>query len=153
MIAQTLKWIGGTGGFLELIDQRRLPAELVIVRCQDIEGVREAIRTLTVRGAPAIGVAGAYGLVLAMQSLGQGDGLQEGLACLAKSCDYLASARPTAVNLFWAMDRVRGKAEEFVSGTAEAGLEQLREIVLAEAEAIYNEAGHMCSLLGESGSK
>ena len=153
MIVQTIKWVGGTDGFLELIDQRRLPAELVKVHCRDIERVYEAIKTLAVRGAPAIGVAGAYGLVLAMQRLGAGDGLQEGLACLAKSYEYLASARPTAVNPFWAMDRVRDKADGFVAGGEKVSLRRLREVVLAEAEAIYNEDVNMCRRIGENGQK
>ena len=71
MIAQTLKWVGGVGGFLELTDQRLLPDELVKLRCSDIEQVYEAIRSLAVRGAPAIGVTAAYGLVLGLQKLSQ----------------------------------------------------------------------------------
>ncbi len=61
MIAQALKWIGGVDGFLELIDQRQLPAEFVKLQCRDIEQLCEAIKTLAVRGAPAIGVAGLTG--------------------------------------------------------------------------------------------
>ena len=69
MVAAAVKWVGGVDGFLELIDQRRLPGELVKLQCRNIEQLYNAIKTLTVRGAPAIGVAGAYGLVLAMQKL------------------------------------------------------------------------------------
>jgi len=67
MIVQAVKWVGGVDGFLELVDQRRLPAEFVKLQCRDIEALFEAIKTLAVRGAPAIGVSAAYGLVLAMQ--------------------------------------------------------------------------------------
>ena len=67
MIVQALKWVGGVDGFLELIDQRKLPGEFVRLQCRDIEQLFEAIRTLTVRGAPAIGVSAAYGLALGMQ--------------------------------------------------------------------------------------
>ncbi len=80
----------------------------------------EAIKTLAVRGAPAIGVCAAYGLALGMQKLAAGDDLKRGLACLVESCEYLASSRPTAVNLFWAMDRVKRSAEEFIA--AEPGV-------------------------------
>jgi len=69
MIAQTLKWIGGTDGLLELIDQRLLPTEFVKLECRDTEQLFVAIKTLAVRGAPAIGVSAGYGLVLAMQKL------------------------------------------------------------------------------------
>ncbi len=69
MIAQTLKWIGDVDGFLELIDQRQLPGELVKLQCRDTDQLYEAIKTLAVRGAPAIGVSAAYGLVLTLQKL------------------------------------------------------------------------------------
>jgi methylthioribose-1-phosphate isomerase len=115
MIAQTLKWIGGIDGFLELTDQRRLPTEFVKLPCNSIEELFEAIRTLAVRGAPAIGVAAAYGLVLGMQKLSDSTSAHEGLSVLAQSGDYLCSSRPTAVNLFWAVDRIRRKAEELVA--------------------------------------
>jgi methylthioribose-1-phosphate isomerase len=100
MIVQALKWVGGIDGFLELIDQRKLPGELVRLQCRDIEQVYEAIKTLAVRGAPAIGVCAAYGLALGMQKLAAEDSLKRELARLVESCEYLASSRPTAVNLF-----------------------------------------------------
>ena len=103
MIVQALKWIGGVDGFLELIYRRRLPAELINLQCRDTEALFEEIKTLAVRGAPAIGVSAAYGLVLAMQKLNPADGLEQGLKVLAKASQYLASARPTAANLFWAL--------------------------------------------------
>src|SRR4051812_22714415 len=80
-----------------LLDQRKLPGEVVELECRTIPELAEAIKTLAVRGAPAIGVAAAYGLALA--SL-RGDDLAEAAATLAAS-------RPTAVNLFWALDRMR----------------------------------------------
>jgi methylthioribose-1-phosphate isomerase len=153
MIAQTLKWIGSVDGFLELIDQRRLPGEFIKLQCRDSEQLCEAIKTLAVRGAPAIGVAAAYGLVLGMQKLADADDVERGLTVLAQSAEYLASSRPTAVNLFWALDRVRKKAEDFVARQSEANLQTLREIVLAEANAIYEEDVDMCRRIGENGEK
>jgi methylthioribose-1-phosphate isomerase len=161
MIAQAVKWVGGTDGFLELIDQRRLPAEFVKVQCRNVEQLCEAIKTLAVRGAPAIGVAAAYGPVLAMQKLGSrkagslhgADDLQQALKVLAKSCKYLASSRPTAVNLFWALDRVRQTAERFVTDQRTATLQQLREAVLAEADAIYEQDVDMCLRIGQNGER
>jgi methylthioribose-1-phosphate isomerase len=163
MITETLKWVGGIDGFLELIDQRRLPGEFVKLQCKDIEQLFEAIKTLAVRGAPAIGVAAGFGLCLAMQKLedrkqktevrSQKIDMQCGLDCLQESCEYLASSRPTAVNLFWAMDRVRQKAEEFVAAEPETNLRELREVVLAEANAICAEDVDMCRRIGQNGEK
>jgi len=153
MIATALQWIGGIDGVLELLDQRRLPGEFVKFQCDNIEAVYEAIKTLAVRGAPAIGVAGAYGLVLAMQKLDAGDTLEKGLACLSSQCKYLASARPTAVNLSWALERVKRKSEEYVAAEAGVDLEKLRVFVLAEANAIYQEDVDMCRRIGENGEK
>ena len=165
MIVQAVKWVGGVDGFLELVDQRRLPAEFVKLECRDIEALFEAIKTLAVRGAPAIGVSAAYGLVLAMQKLTSSGGLQEGLKVLAQSSESLSSSRPTAVNLFWALERVRRKAEEFVGSQPEAtsqesqsavlgtpfGVRLLAEAVLAEANAIYQEDVEMCRRIGQNG--
>ena len=153
MIAQTLKWVGDVDGFLELIDQRRLPSELVKLQCRDIEQLFEAIKTLAVRGAPAIGVAGAYGLVLAMQKLDTRYSMLDALECLKKAADYLDSSRPTAANLFWAIDRVKQKAEEFVAAEPETNLRELRKVVLAEANAICAEDVDMCQRIGENGEK
>jgi len=153
MIAAAVKWVGGVDGFLELIDQRRLPGEFVKLRCRDIEQLYEAIKTLTVRGAPAIGVAGAYGLVLAIQNLDIRCPMPEALECLKKAADYLGSSRPTAANLFWAMDRIKSKAEDFVAGRARANLRELQEIVLGEANAICREDVDMCRQIGKNGEK
>ena len=153
MIAQALKWVGGVDGFLELIDQRRLPCEVIKVECRDIEQLYEAIKTLAVRGAPAIGVGAAYGLVLALQKTTGDDDLMAGLMWLEKSSEYLASSRPTGANLFWALERVRKKAEGFVGSRPEANLQALRERVLEEANAIYAEDVDMCRRIGENGEK
>ncbi|MHC4622540.1 MAG: S-methyl-5-thioribose-1-phosphate isomerase [Planctomycetota bacterium] len=153
MIAQTLKWVGRADGFLELTDQRKLPGECALVQCRNVEQVWEAIKTLTVRGAPAIGVAAAYGLVLSLQKLNADDGLKAGLSALAESCKYLASSRPTAVNLFWAVDRVSRNAKVHVAGRPDANLQTLKELVLAEANAIFQEDVDMCRRIGENGQK
>ena len=76
MIVQAVKWIGDIDGCLELVDQRRLPAEFVKLQCRDVETLFEAIKTLAVRGAPAIGVSAAYGLVLALQKLSADDSIE-----------------------------------------------------------------------------
>jgi len=147
MIVQVVKWIGDIDGYLELIDQRRLPEEFVKLQCRDVETLFEAIKTLAVRGAPAIGVSAAYGLVLALQKLDTNEGIEKSLAVLKHAREYLASSRPTAVNLFWAMDRVWRAASPAES------LQQLREIVLREANAIHKEDVDMCRRIGRHGEK
>jgi methylthioribose-1-phosphate isomerase len=118
MNVETLKWVGDTDGFLELIDQRRLPGEFVKLQCADIEQLYEAIKTLAVRGAPAIGVTAAYGLVLGMKKLTADDDLKAALACLKQSCKYLATSRPTAVNLFRSLETVEHDAGRLTGAAA-----------------------------------
>jgi methylthioribose-1-phosphate isomerase len=153
MIAQTVKWVGGTDGVLELIDQRRLPQEFIILTIRDARELHEAIRTLAVRGAPAIGVAAAYGPVLALQQLGDRDNsVAQALKETIAACDFLATSRPTAVNLFWALDRIRGRAHE-VASNPRATSRELHEAILAEAHAIYEEDVKMCRRIGLNGEK
>jgi len=147
MIVQAVKWVGGIDGCLELVDQRRLPAEFVKLQCRDVETLFEAIKTLAVRGAPAIGVSAAYGLVLALQKLSADDNIEKSFAALKIAREHLASSRPTAVNLFWALDRVWQAAVPVET------LLQLREIVLTEANAIYEEDVNMCRRIGQHGEK
>jgi methylthioribose-1-phosphate isomerase len=153
MIAQSLKWTGDVGGFLEIVDQRRLPADFVKLRCRDVESLFEAIKTLAVRGAPAIGVAAAYGLVLSLQNLSDSDDLAQGLEKLDKAAEYLASSRPTAVNLFWALDRIKKKACDFTATRPDAKLRDLHEAVFAEADAICREDIDMCLRIGQNGQR
>jgi methylthioribose-1-phosphate isomerase len=153
MITETLKWVGGIDGFLELIDQRRLPGEFVKLQCKDIEQLFEAIKTLAVRGAPAIGVAAGFGLCLAMQKLNDFADLTQALSHLEKAGDYLATARPTAVNLFWAMDRIKNRVSGNQGIRTSGNQTSLREAVLAEAHAIYQEDVDMCRRIGQNGEK
>ena len=166
MIVQAVKWIGDINGCLELVDQRRLPAEFVKLQCRGIETLFEAIKTLAVRGAPAIGVSAAYGLVLALQKLSADDSIEKSLEALTIAREYLASSRPTAVNLFWALDRVWRAAVGWANAVfahAELSrvqqvahpttLQQLREVVLCEANAIYKEDVDMCRQIGQNGEK
>jgi len=152
MIAETVKWVGGVDGVLELIDQRRLPNEFEILRIRSVEQLYEAIKTLAVRGAPALGVAAAYGPLLALHWLSPGESPGEAMDHVLKACDYLASSRPTAVNLSWALDRVRARARGAAS-EAGATVEKLQEAILAEANAIWAEDVEMCRRIGENGEK
>ena len=94
---------------LDLLDQRLLPEEIVYLPLQSSEDVWEAIRHLKVRGAPAIGIAAAYGVYLGSRHAGGDKG--QWLQLVHQACEYLATSRPTAVNLFWALDRMKARAE------------------------------------------
>ena len=153
MIFRTLEWVGGIEGYLELTDQRKLPGEFVKLRCHNTEQVYEAIKTLAVRGAPAIGVAGAYGLVLAMQGLTADDGLERAMSVADRAAEYLASSRPTAVNLSWALDRVVQGAKAFIAERPKASVRDLRKSMLDQANAIYQEDVEMCRRIGANGEK
>lgn len=99
----TIAWIGDETGHLELLDQTRLPHEFVVLRLDSAEGVVDAIVRLAVRGAPAIGVAAAYGLLLGVRRLRP---LPAAFVDATRTvAARLAAARPTAVNLQWALDR------------------------------------------------
>jgi len=140
-------WIGGRNGFLRLIDQTRLPNELVYRDCRTVEEVWQAIRTLQVRGAPAIGLAAAYGLVLAIRPthppLASGSARER----LAAAASYLRTSRPTAVNLFWALDRMTRAA----ASTQASSQADLLDVLLQEAHHIYAEDLAMCRAIGEAG--
>lgn len=153
MIFRTLEWIGGIEGYLELTDQRKLPGEFVRLRCHNTEQVYAAIKTLAVRGAPAIGVAGAYGLVLALQGVTADEGLERAMSVAARAAEYLASSRPTAVNLSWALDRVVQRAKAFIAERPKASMRDLRKSMLDQANAIYQEDVEMCRRIGANGEK
>src|SRR3954452_2841439 len=141
--APTIRWSGGTDGHLVLLDQTRLPAETVFLECRRAEDVWQAIKRLSVRGAPAIGVAAAYGVCV---------GVKEGRE-LDEVCDYLATSRPTAVNLFWALERMRRVAEERSSSPSLKGKENsLAEWLLVEARAIDQEDREYCAAMGRHGA-
>jgi len=152
MNIEAVKWIGGPNGVLELIDQRRLPTGFTKLKIRSVEQLYDAIRTLAVRGAPAIGVAAAYGPLLALQWLRGRPSFPEALDEVLRSCDYLATSRPTAVNLFWALDRIRAKARQ-VSAAPRPTVRHLREEILAEAHAIYRQDIEMCRRIGRNGAQ
>jgi methylthioribose-1-phosphate isomerase len=144
---QTIRWAGdATAGFLRLIDQTRLPTEYVEMDCRDVEAVWEAIKSLRVRGAPAIGVAAAYGAVIGARSRGIDDEASVREALHSASA-YLRTSRPTAVNLFWALDRMDAAASE-----GQGGGPVLLDRLLAEARQIEEEDRAMCRAIGRHGA-
>ncbi len=144
---KTLHWVGGVDGHLRLIDQTRLPAEFLEIDCRDVATVWEAIKVLRVRGAPAIGLAAAYGVCLGLQTV-LGADQADFFGRLKEVADYLAGSRPTAVNLFWALDRMTRKAES-LRGRPPA---EIAAALLAEAHAVYEEDRQMCRAIGRHGA-
>jgi methylthioribose-1-phosphate isomerase len=143
-----LGWVGDAcSGHLRLIDQTKLPTEFVEIDCRDVPSVWEAIRSLRVRGAPAIGIAAAYGALIGARQ----DGLTDRatvLRALHRETAYLRTSRPTAVNLFWALDRMDRVGE----GTGEASASELLERLLQEAHLIADEDRAMCRAIGRHGA-
>ena len=139
----TLEWRDDT---LYLLDQTRLPQACVVEAADSVEAVWRAIHELRVRGAPAIGVAAAYGLCVAMQGE-QSASRDTFLARLEQHAAYLDSARPTAVNLRWALDRMLAHAR---GGAAQTGA-TLYAALVAEAERIHREDIELCMRIGEQG--
>jgi methylthioribose-1-phosphate isomerase len=148
---ETLRWIGGTDGRLALTNQRLLPGRLETLYCETVEQLYEAIQTLAVRGAPAIGVAAAYGVCLAAQRISDVSLPETAIEQIGRGCDDLARSRPTAVNLFWALDRMRQTAVGFVRTHPDAQAGSLRACLLAEAHAICAEDKAMCEAIGQHG--
>ena len=147
MSAKTIEWIGGVEGHPRMIDQTRLPLELVLIDCRTVQEVWDAIKQLKIRGAPAIGIAAALGTVVGVQ-----DSAAESFADFQKelheTCDHLAASRPTAVNLFWALGRMKTVAER----NQGLSIPDLKQRLLDEAIAILEEDKAMCRRIGEAGA-
>ncbi len=141
---EAVRW-SDDGRAVDLLDQRLLPEREVRLRLESAAAVAEAIREMAVRGAPAIGIAAAMGVAV---ELGRGAPADRAafLQRLNDVCDMLRATRPTAVNLAWAVDRVRGKAE-----AASGGPDTLADVLHAEADAILQEDRDMCARIGEHG--
>ncbi len=148
---ETLRWVGDVDGYLELIDQTRLPTDLVTLECRDVETVWEAIKMLRVRGAPAIGIAAAYGVVVGLQSVANATDSSTFDNRFAEITDYLAKSRPTAVNLFWALDRMTAAARRLRKD--EKSNYEIHRALLAAAKRIHIEDREMCHAIGRFGSE
>lgn len=133
---ETIQW---TDDGVVMIDQTRLPNEEVFVTCRTYEEVAHAIRTMVIRGAPAIGVAAAMGVAL---------GVQDPQADFQTVCDTLAKTRPTAVNLFWAIDRMKRLYQSLQGKT----LEEMRATMVAEAKQVRLEDIAINQAIGQHGA-
>ena len=132
-----------------MIDQRKLPGAEVYVRCKSANEVAKAIKTMVIRGAPAIGVAAAMGIALGMER-SKATGTRQFAAEFQKTCDLMASTRPTAVNLFWAIERMKRCLSE--GALAGESVEQLQARLRREATAIHDEDVASCRAIGAHGA-
>lgn len=147
----SVMWNGDIQGCLELIDQTLLPMQFQVLSIASIAEAFEAIIMLRVRGAPAIGIAAAYAVVLGLQpSIRDRVSIDEARQAAFHACDYLATSRPTAVNLFWALDRMRGVIQR---NSNVAGPDELARALLREARLIHDEDRRMCHAIGEYGAQ
>jgi methylthioribose-1-phosphate isomerase len=144
MEGETIRWEDDTGE-VSLLDQTALPARVRRIRCQDVERLAEAIRRLEIRGAPALGVAGAYGVALAAARSRERD-LAPFLADVSDAAELLRSTRPTAVNLSWGIARVLSKVR------AARSIAECRRVALAEAKAVAAEDTLICRRIGSHGA-
>ena len=132
-----------------MIDQRKLPAEEVYVRCRTAAEVARAIKTMVVRGAPAIGVAAAMGIALGMRA-SKATGTQKFAAQFYNACELMAATRPTAVNLFWAIERM--KRSLAAAAAAGESVDQIKDRLDREAQAIHDEDVASCRAMGAFGA-
>jgi methylthioribose-1-phosphate isomerase len=146
--SESIIWSGEADGWLDLLDQTLLPTELKRIECRDAETVWEAIKMLRVRGAPAIGISAAYGVVIGVQTVGMDSTIADLKARAIEVMDYLATSRPTAVNLFWALDRMRAKVDSWGD---DLSLADAAETLLEEARAIHQSDRETCHAIGKHG--
>ena len=144
MAVETIRWINGVA---RIIDQTKLPNKFKYIYCRDVKTMWQAIKCLSVRGAPAIGVAAAFGVLLGVQkSKGQDKG--KFLKLFHDTCDYLATSRPTAVNLFNMLDQMRA----VVSNHPQADVPELKKLLHQEAMKIFKTDQEVCRRMGDYGA-
>lgn len=146
-VAQPIEW---TDHGVVMLDQRRLPAEEISHTYTDYRGVAKAIREMVIRGAPAIGVAAAMGVALGVQNSAATttDALKTEFA---EICDALAKTRPTAVDLFWALDRMKHRFQELLR--AGANLASIRQAMIDEAKEVHQEKLATDEAIGRFGAE
>jgi len=144
----TVDTVSWEEGALSIIDQTRLPAELRRIELTTLDAVWDAIKQLQVRGAPAIGVCAAFGVLVALQQRAPAT-LRSARHAVDIAADHLATARPTAVNLFWALDRMRAVT---VEGDPDGSAAPLLKALEREARAIFEEDRDVGRRIGEHGA-
>jgi methylthioribose-1-phosphate isomerase len=142
----TIDWHDDT---VVMIDQRKLPSNELYVRCRTAQEVARAIKTMVIRGAPAIGVAAAMGLALGLRK-SKAAGTQKLAVEFYKMCETMAGTRPTAVNLFWAIERMK---KAFAAGAAAGeSVDQIKDRLEAEARLIHDDDVASCRAMGAHGA-
>jgi len=139
-----VKSIQRVGQSIKIIDQTQLPSKLKYIKLNDYQKIITAIKKMQVRGAPAIGIAAAYGLAIAVSKAKKND-----IAFIERVADELMNSRPTAVNLFWAVKRVVARFKRESDGS----IKKTIEILWDEAEQIHDEDRQMCLKIGENGAR
>jgi len=142
----TIEW---SGDAVVMIDQRKLPSAEVYVRCRTASEVARAIKTMVIRGAPAIGVAAAMGIALGMRK-SKATGTRRLATEFQKTCDLMAATRPTAVNLFWAIDRMKRTFAD--AAQAGASVTEIGHRLETEALRIHDEDVASCKAMGAHGA-
>jgi len=141
---ETIKWVNGCA---RIIDQKKLPLKFEYIYCRDVEILWWAIRRLNVRGAPALGVAAAFGVLLGIKDF-KGNNRKQFERHFEKICQYIGSSRPTAVNLYNSLKRLKS----VVSSHPTASVGELKSILKQEALAIYEEDRQRCRQMAKFGA-
>src|SRR3989338_1695686 len=144
MSIQTISWVNG---HVKLIDQTKLPHKLEYIHCRDVKRLWQAIKRLSVRGAPALGVAAAFGVLLGIKSF-SGNDRKRFLKHVERVSGYIATSRPTAVNLFNALERMK----QVIGDYPQAGVAELKNFLKKEALAVYEEDRRRCRQMGNFGA-
>jgi len=145
-VIATIQW---SRGKVRIIDQTKLPLKLEYLNCQDVSSIRRAIREMKVRGAPAIGIAAAFGVVLGMRK-SQARDFASFSRELDKVVKYLSGARPTAINLFWALERMKRAVKDCRRTN---NIRRLKKALLEEAIKILEEDKIICRKMADFGSR
>ena len=143
---KTIEW---KNDVVRIVDQTKLPLELAYEQIENINQMFDAIKILKVRGAPAIGIAAAFGVYLAIRKFPIDGKKSDFLAILQKNADFLASSRPTAVNLFWAIERMKNRANQLIESPL--SIEEIIGKLLEEAIEILEEDKRTGRAIGEAG--
>jgi len=140
----TIRWVKGS---VKIIDQTKLPQKLKYITCRDVKSLWKAIRNLSVRGAPALGVSAAFGVLLGIKTF-KGKDAKRFIKHIHGVCDYIGTSRPTAVNLFNVLDQMRA----IVSRYKECSVKDIKRELKKEALRIYEEDRVVCRRMGDFGA-
>jgi len=144
MAIETIKWVNGK---VKIIDQTKLPGKLAYIYCNDVKRLWKAIKVLSVRGAPALGVAAAFGVLLGIKNY-KGRDRKKFVSQVKKLSAYIKTSRPTAVNLFNALEEM----EAVIKKHPEASVSRLKSMLKKKAFSIYEEDRRVCRRMGDYGA-